>query len=205
MLKALFWKEWRESRLLLVSGLLLMASLSLLNFFPGWYFESYITFLPMLFVVLSGVTAFSKEEGKLIFLLSKPVGRQAIITIKLVNGLLNSLIILLIAMVIIWSMNFSDRVFIMMSRHILYKEVIVYYPFWLSLYYIISFFMSSLFLKGTTSVLIGLFGTAYINSGLYIFLKNWDWLYFYPIFLLAISLVFLFLSYFIFMRREVRR
>ncbi len=204
MLKALFWKEWRENRLLLVSGLLLMASLSLLNFFPGWYFESYITFLPILFVVLSGATAFSKEEGKLIFLLSKPVGRQAIITIKLVNGLLNSLIISLIAMVIIWSINFPDRIFII-SRYIPYKEVIVYYPFWLPLYYIISFFMSSLFLKGTTSVLIGLFGTAYINSGLYIFLKNWGWLYFYPILLLVITLVFLFLSYFIFIRREVRQ
>lgn len=185
MLKALFWKEWRENRLLVVSGLLLMASLSLLNFFSGWYFERYITFLPMLFVVLSGATAFSKEEEKLTFLLSKPVGKQTIMTIKLVSGLLNSLIILLIAMVIIWSMNFPDRIFIM-SRHIPYKGVIVYYPLWLSLYYIISFFMSSLFLKGTTSVLIGLFGTAYINSGLYIFLKQWGWCIFTPSFYLLL-------------------
>jgi ABC-type transport system involved in multi-copper enzyme maturation permease subunit len=213
MLKALFWKEWRESRLLLAIGLLLMAGISLLLL----YFELAISpsaalttfsFALIGFIALLGARAFSTEEEKLTFMLSKPVKRQTIITMKMANGLFNTLILSLIPGIMIWTVNVHEivqmRNILNLHHNSLTTDLGYSLPF-LWLCYVFSFFMSSIFLNAAISVLIGIFGSGYIAGGSYILLKKFGWLNFHSFILLAFSLVFLFLSYFIFMRREVRR
>lgn len=222
MLKALFWKEWRESRLLLVIGLLLIAGISLCLLYPHWglhiqqsiqpYFSlseilSLFCFPLCGFAILFGARAFSTEEEKLLFILSKPVKKQTIVTIKIANGLLNILILSLIPGIIFWTAYIHEAVLQIRNFPVPYSTnsaYVGYGVFTIWFFYVISFFMSSLFLNVTTSILIGFFGTGFIYSSSDLLLRKFGWSDFHPFLLSAFSLLFLLLSYFIFMRREVR-
>ena len=201
MLKALFWKEWRESRLLFVLGILFIAV-----FFLDFFFSRSTLFmfaLPALtfYTPLVGASAFSKEDGKLTFLLSKPVRKLTIMTVKLFNGLLNILIMYIIGSIVIWIIITYKRD----HTHIFYQQNIVNVIPTILLYYIISFFMSSLFLSAPTSFMMGIFGGTFICSGLQIYLYKCGYNQFYPVLIFDILFFFLSLSYFIFIRREVKR
>lgn len=201
MLKVLFWKEWRESRLLFLLGILFIVAVFFLDFFFSRS-TLFMLALPALtfYTPLVGASAFSKEDGKLTFLLSKPVRKLTIMTVKLVNGLLNILIMYITGSVVMWIIITYKRD----HTHIFYQQNIVNVIPTFSLYYIISFFMSSLFLSAPTSFMIGIFGGTFISGGLQIYLYKCGYSQFYPVLIFNVLFFFLSLSYLIFTRREVR-
>jgi hypothetical protein len=64
--------------------------------------------------------------------------------------------------------------------------------------------MSSLSLNIPTSFFIGVFGGIFINGYPYMRLNMWGCWHLYPIFSFVLLSMFLFLTYFIFMRRDVK-
>lgn len=217
MLKALFWKEWRESRLLLAIGILLVIGFSLLPLLYGVYspksFSIIITVVAFL-AGLFGAEAFSKEKTKLSFLLSAPVKKYVIISIKLLAGFLNIFILflagLIIEILILYTEGFNLLILHIKGTSVLpapgISEALLI--LWLVfLYYSSTFLMSVLLLDTITAFLTGFL--VIIITG-YPTLLILDRIGFsnsnalVPILSLVFSLLFLFLSYFIFMRREVR-
>jgi ABC-type transport system involved in multi-copper enzyme maturation permease subunit len=100
-MKSLFWKEWREGRVNLLVSVLIVAVLSLVTLFfdmaPGATFVSYAI---LVLAGFFGAWSFSNEKGTLEFLLSVPVARKTIFWDKWLIGILNILVLLVVALAI---------------------------------------------------------------------------------------------------------
>ncbi len=211
MIRVLFWKEWREGRALLSVSVLFMAALSC--FYPvGDHISHILVPLPLMFVgSLLGAQAFSREAERFVFLLSKPVKKQRVMTVKLISGLLGIVLIVIVTACTAWAIGVHKMPlplaeFSKLTHHTYYSggQLVFYSLPLLFLSYALSFFMSSLLLNASTSLLIGFFGGLYINIPVSAVLKRLDCVKIYPIPLAVLCLVFLVLSFVIFAHREIR-
>jgi hypothetical protein len=112
-MNSLFWKEWRENRMNLLISVLIVAVLSSVTLFfdmaPGAIFVSYTI---LVLAGYFGAWSFSNEKGTLEFLLSVPVARKTIFLNKWLSGVLNILVLLVVALaieVIIYQTNGFGR------------------------------------------------------------------------------------------------
>ena len=212
-MKTLFWKEWRESRVLLLVGILLVIGLSLIPLFYGtaasFIFRGYAV---VILAGFFGAEAFSKEKGKLNFLLSFPVERKTVLSVKLFSGFLSIFILFLVALVI------ERAIFYTNTSNLLIHPIKGRYYFPIG-YSILVFLLASFILYSATflmSILLSDTITAFLIGGLtvvtitQIFTSVSFALGFNPnvIFqsfrLILTFFLFIFLSYFIFTHREVR-
>ena len=211
-MKTLFWKEWRESRVLLLVGVLLVIGLSLIPLFYGtagsFIFRGYAV---VILAGFFGAEAFSKEKGKLNFLLSFPVERKTVLSVKLFSGFLSIFILFLVALV-------TEKVIFYTNGFNLLIHPIKGIPFPIG-YSILVFLLASFILYSATflmSILLSNTITAFLIGGLTVltitgiftgvsFALNFNPNVIFQSFRLILTFfLFIFLSYFIFTHREVR-
>ena len=211
-MKTLFWKELREGRTLLLVGVLLVIGLSLIPLFYGtaasFIFRGYAV---VILAGFFGAEAFSKEKGKLNFLLSFPVERKTVLSVKLFSGFLSIFILFLVALV-------TEKVIFYTNGFNLLIHPIKGIPFPIG--YSLLFLLASFILYSATflmSILLSDTITAFLIGGLTVltitqiftgvsFALGFNPNVIFQSFRLILTFfLFIFLSYFIFTHREVRK
>ena len=222
-MKALLWKEWRESRTLLFVGIPVGVGFSLIPLVYGVEGSLVLGGITIIFLAgLFGADAFSKEKGKLEFLLSCPVGREKVLFAKLLLGFLNILVLVLIASAIEFAIYRTDGFGLLISAirgrslppgvtpgpHI--SEHLATFLFPTFLFYSVAFFVSILLQNSTTAFLAGfaiVTVTQFILSfGIWKIFSSQPDLYRVVLNLadFVLLLFFFFVSYIIFTRKELR-
>lgn len=162
-MKTLFWKEFRENRLLLFLsfGLIMAVFILQMIFKETWFdFEIAAGTAYVLFVILAlmlGISSFSSEsdEEKMEFILSMPVGKNRIFWTKFLAGLANLLLIFAFTFIvtrIFSTVSYQGKAYaeeFLLSKNILLGSAIL---FSIALYlYSAGFLLSSLRVRALQS------------------------------------------------------